>query len=212
MTHNSCFHKPKYPVPLLRGILRCSCGALMAVSSKKKLNGVSRWYYCEKRMRKGVEACACSQIKCDLLDEKALEVFREIEADPKLIEKYVEKSEKKKGEDPRKLQAKISGTEDKIGRLAASLALAENSTASRYIIAEMESLDAQLRKLKAKKAEAEADRRKEVSEEKKNSEKVKEIFRLLKGMDGFTAEEKNEIVRSIVKECTWDGETLFILL
>ncbi len=212
MTHNACFHKPKYPVPLLRGVLRCSCGALMAVSTKKKTKGVSRWYYCEKRMRKGVEACSCSQIKCDLLDEKALEVFREIEAEPKLIEKYVEKSEKKKGEDPRKLQAKISGTEDKIGRLAASLALAQNSTASRYIIAEMENLDAELRILKSKKAEAEAARRMEVNEEKKSSEKVKEIFNFLKGMEGFTAEEKNEIVRSIVKECTWDGETLFILL
>lgn len=212
MTHNSCFHKKKYPVPLLRGVLRCSCGALMAVSTKKKTQGVSRWYYCERRMRQGVEACSCSQIKCDLLDEKALEVFAAIEADPKLIDKYVEKTETKKGEDPRKLQVKISSTEDKIGRLAASLALAENSTASRYIIAEIESLDAHLRELKAKKQEAESARRMEVNQEKSNVEKVKKIFKLLNGMDGFTAEEKNEIVRSIVKECTWDGETLFILL
>jgi len=212
MTHNTCYHKPKYPVALLRGTLRCSCGALMAVSSKKKVEGVSRWYYCEKRMRKGVEACACSQIKCELLDEKVLEVFRCIEADPKLIEQYVAKSESKKSADSKKLQSKISATEEKIGRLAASLALAENSTASKYIISEMENLDSELRELKQKKAAAEADRRKEISEEKNNSEKVKKIFSFIKGIDNFTAEERNEIVRSLVKECRWDGETLFILL
>ena len=211
MSSNLRIHKPKYPVPLLKGVLRCSCGALMGISTRKKVDGVSRWYFCERRMRRGSEACACKQIKCDLLDEKALEVFREIEADPKLIAKYVEKTEKKKGDDPRKLQAKISGTEDKIGRLAASLALAENSAASRYIIAEMETLDAELRGLKARKAEAEANRRSEMNKEKDSTEKAREILKLLEGLDGFTAKEKNEIVRSVVRECTWDGERLFIL-
>ena len=48
--------------------------------------------------------------------------------------------------------------------------------------------------------------------ERENAQKVKEIEQLLKGLDGFTAEERNEIIRSIVKECTWDGETLSLLL
>lgn len=208
---NTKFHKQKYPIPLLRGVLRCSCGALMAVSTKKKVHGVSRWYYCERRMRQGSEACSRSQIKCDLLDEKALEVFRKIETDPDLIREYIERGEKK-SEDPKKLQTKISSLEEKIGRLASSLALAEGSTASKYIISEMENLDSQLRELKKKKTKIEADHRKKMSEEKKMSEKSKEIFTFLKGLDGFSPEEKNEIVRSIVKECTWDGEKLFIML
>ena len=208
---NTGFHKQKYPIPLLRGVLRCSCGALMAVSTKKKVEGVSRWYYCERRMRDGSDACTCSQIKCDLLDEKALELFRNIEADPKLIQQYVEKSDKK-AVDPKKLQSKISSTEEKIGRLASSLALAEGSSASKYIIAEMESLDEKLRELKKQKSEIEANMRKKLREDRKMFEKSKEIFSFLKGLDGFSPEEKNEIVRSIVKECTWDGETLFIML
>ena len=208
---NKRIHKQKYPLPLLRGVLRCSCGALMGVSTKKKVNGVSRWYYCEKRMRKGPKACSCSQIKCDLLDEKVLEVFRNIEADPELIQQYVEKSDKK-DIDPKKIQAKINGIEEKIGRLTSSLTLAEGSSASKYIIKEMESLDSQLRDLKKEKSKAEADQKKKLCERKEMFEKSKEIFSFLKGLDGFSPEEKNEIVRSIVKECTWDGKTLFIVL
>jgi hypothetical protein len=32
------------------------------------------------------------------------------------------------------------------------------------------------------------------------------------GLDDFTPDERNEIVRSVVKKCTWDGKTLFIML
>ena len=138
-------------------------------------------------------------------------MFRNIEADPKLIQQYVEKSDKK-AVDPKKLQSKISSIEEKIGRLASSLALAEGSSASKYIITEMESLDTQLRELKKQKSEIEANMRKKLREDRKIFEKSKEIFSFLKGLDGFSPEEKNEIVRSIVKECTWDGETLFIML
>lgn len=211
MNHNKGFHKQKYPVPLLKGVLRCSCGALMGVSSKKKLNGVSRWYFCERRMRYGVETCSCSQIKCDAIDRKVLEVFSQIEADSKAIEKYAESTQKPSA-DPRKIQAKISSTEDKIGRLTASLALADGSSASKYIIAEISKLDAELRDLKTKKHEAEILKRNAASAEKLKAEKVKEIKDLMAGLSGLSPEERNEIVRKIVRGCIWDGDMLTISL
>lgn len=212
LQRNTFFKKKKYDVPLLRGVLRCSCGALMAVSSKKRTSGsVGRWYYCERRMRKGAEACSCSQIKTDLLDEKALKVFTEIQADPNMIKKYIETAGTDNGPDPRKINTKIATAEDKIGRLAASLALAENSSVSRYIIAEMESVDADLRSLKQQRIEAESMQKAFTNREKDAVRKAKDIANLINGLDGFTAEERNEIVRSVVRECTWDGESLFIL-
>ena len=39
-----------------------------------------------------------------------------------------------------------------------------------------------------------------------------EITRLISGLDGFSAAERNEIVREAVQECTWNGETLFLRL
>ena len=80
-TQNKCIKDAKWPVPLLKGVLRCKCGNLMQVSRKKKVDGTcSSWYYCRKRMRQGVDACDMGQIKCDLLDEEVLELFRGITA------------------------------------------------------------------------------------------------------------------------------------
>ncbi|WP_405578471.1 hypothetical protein [Pilosibacter sp. HC1M1C21] len=117
----------------------------MQVSRKKKVDGTcSSWYYCRKRMRQGVDACDMGQIKCDLLDEEVLELFRGITADPALIQKFVKAEAPADVTDLKAAQARVSACERKIGRLAASLALAEDSAASKYIIAEMERLDVEL--------------------------------------------------------------------
>lgn len=209
---NTFNHKKTYDVSLLRGTLRCSCGSLMAVSHKKKVDGsASSWYYCVKRMRKGSEACNARQIKTESLDNKVLEVFENICADSSQIEKYVEKSVDA-APDLKGIQRKISSAEDKIGKLAASLSMAEGSAASKYIIAEMEKLDAELEGLKKERSAAERTARINKAEKKSNAEKVKEIKDLMAGLSGFTAEEKNKIVNAIVKQCTWDGETLFLML
>ena len=213
MTHKKCYIPAKYPVALLKGTLKCSCGTTMAVSTKRKpLGGYSRWYYCNKRMRQGVEACPMGQTKCNILDDKVLEIFNQIKADPKLINEYAENPGTNKSDDPKKYEKKISQLEDKIGRLAASLALAANSAASKYIIAEMEDLDGKLNDLKAKKDEAERIRKSEVKKNKNSAETAAEITKLIENMDNFTPEERNQIVKSIVKKLVWDGETLFISL
>lgn len=214
-THNKCIKKSRWPVPLLKGVVRCAhCGCLLQVARKARADG-SRIsdYYCRKRQREGVEVCNLRFVRCELLDEKVLEVFKEIAADPALIEKYVEKPENPAAEsDRRALQTKIKSIEKKIEKLAASLALAADSTASKYIIAEMEKLDHELSGLKEKELSAEASERLAESEKKTNAEKVEKIKSLISGLDGFSASERNEIARSVIKKCTWDGETLFILL
>ena len=35
---------------------------------------------------------------------------------------------------------------------------------------------------------------------------------MVRNMSNLTADEKNEIVREVVEELTWDGETLFLRL
>lgn len=35
---------------------------------------------------------------------------------------------------------------------------------------------------------------------------------LLANFDNFTMDEKNEIAKSVIREATWDNETLFIML
>lgn len=213
-THNKCIKESRWPVPLLKGVLRCGiCGSLMQVSRKARVDGSrSSWYYCRKRMRQGVDACSMGQIKCELLDEKVLEIFRGIAADPALIQKYVERSAAPSGPDAAALNQKAAALERRIEKLAASLSLADGSSAARYIISEMEKLDGELTSLRQQIAAAQAADREQKASAASEKAKAAKIRELISGLDGFSDRERNEIVRSVVKSCTWDGETLFILL
>ncbi len=207
--NNNVFDKTmKYDVPLLKGVLRCKCGSIMHVSRKKKTTGVSSWYYCLKHMRQGSEACPDShQIKVDLLDEKVMEIFRSIGSDPKLIDSFATQKEQK-AEDISAIKKQIMSTEKKIERLASSLALSKNSTAAKYIIAEMEKLDEGLQELHHRELNAAALNREMYNQKKKSQERAQEIQRLVENFELFTPSERNEIVRSVISECVWDGEIL----
>ena len=163
-------------------------------------------------MRQGVEACDMGQIKCDLLDEKVLSLFRDIAADPTMIQKFVKAEASDNVPDLKAAQARVSACENKIGRLAASLALAEESSASKYIIAEMERLDIELGALKREAALAEMESHRAATQAKDAKATAVEIAKLIHGLEGFDDKEKNAIARAVIQECTWDGERLFITL
>lgn len=210
--HNTIDKAMKYDVPLLKGVLRCKCGSLMRVARKKRLNDVGSWYYCLKRMRKGVDACPDSHhIKTELLDDKVMEIFRNINADPTLINSFVAKPDYKKP-DLADIKRQISSASRKIETLTSSLALSQDSVAAKYIIAEIEKLDAELGKLHHLELDATAAERESRNKEKQMHERVNDIKNLVENFDRFTAAERNEIVKAVVTECVWDGETLFVRL
>lgn len=202
----------KYDVPLLKGVLRCKCGSIMQVARKKKKDGVSSWYYCLKHMRQGEEACPDSHhIKIDRLDEKVMDIFRSIDSDPDLISTFVTQNELKT-EDMSALKKQITSTENKISRLASSLSMSKNSTAAKYIITEMEKLDAELQDLRRRELNVVAINRENHNREITSRERAKDIRKLVENFDCFTPAERNEIVRSVVSECIWDGETITLRL
>lgn len=55
-------------------------------------------------------------------------------------------------------------------------------------------------------------KRRTMSEKQTAEQKAEEIKKLIRNLSGFTSEERNEIVRVVIREATWDGETLFIRL
>lgn len=203
----------KYDVPLLKGVLRCRCGSIMCVARKKKASGgVSSWYYCLKHMRQGEEACPGTHaIKIDILDEKVIEIFKSIEADQELIEKY-SAQRNAPGINVGHIQKKIASTEKKIRKLAGSLAMSSSSTAAKYIVEEMERLDAELQSYQAELRTAAIEQRKSQEAEIEIKERAQMISELIKNFDSFTSIEKNEIVKAVVRECVWDGETLSLCL
>lgn len=204
----------KYDVPLLKGVLRCAyCGRKMAVSRKKLQSSISSHYYCTKRMREGPEACSAKWTKCKLLDDKMLDTFRKIEADPGTIRQYL-------GDDPaqdsrknvRELESRAARIRTKIERLTESIADALESTAAKYIIAKIEEEDLNLAALNRDIELAKTEARQRQGKKKSAEQSAKEIARLVQGLDGLSSAERNEIVRDVVKECTWDGDTLFLRL
>ena len=204
--------KQKYDIPLLKGVLRCSkCGCLMSVSRKKTNTGVTSHYYCTKRSRQGKEVCDMSAIKCQILDSKVLEKFRIIEADPNAIRRYTGINYTPDDKNNlHTLENQAARIRAKIDRLTESLADAEGSTASRYIIAQIEKEDLNLDAIRREIEIAKTNARKIKKSEKTADGYAMEIARFIRGLEGFTATEKNEIVREIVSECKWDGETLFL--
>lgn len=212
-SEHKCIKDAKWPVPLMKGVLRCKCGSLMSVSRKKRVDGsCSSWYYCRKRMRQGVSYCDMGQTACDKLDSRLISIFRDIAADPKLINQYLQKTEDKPLRDPKAILSSITSCDSKIGRLTASLALAESSSISKYIIAEIKRLDSEKSRLQKELADIEHESKRKMAREKDSLKAIAEISRLMSGLDGFNDKERNEIVRSVVKTCTWDGVNLFITL
>ena len=208
---NTFNKQKKYDVPLLKGALRCAkCGCLMQVSRKKLKNSVSSSYYCLTRMRKGKEACDMGSIQCKILDAKVLDIFRQIEADEKAIMDFVAEPEPET--QYHDYQADIAKYRTKIDRLTAILADADGSSAAKHIIAQIESLDANIEALEREEELQRINQRRAAGSLQSAAQKAAEVKRLMHGLDGFTADEKNEIVRSVVRELTWDGETLFIRL
>ena len=200
----------KYETPLLKGVVRCKCGSLMMTNRKVYKGKVQSAYYCRRRSRQGVEACDCKQIDTKIIDEKALEVFRKITLDHKLILRYLEVAPASSDSDLKDLSSKIARYEMKIGKLTSSLADAEGSSAAKYIIGEIERLDLDMQALKRERNIAALKERSIALAKKSAEEKALEISRLIHGLEGFSDVEKNEIVRNVVKRCTWDGKQLFI--
>lgn len=213
-SQNKILKQSKYEVPLLKGVIRCKCGRCMQVSRKKLAYGkIHSAYYCVTRNRKGVEYCNVGHTPIELLDEKVMEIFRNIEECPSLVENYV-KSTASKDEDINidNLNKKINATDKKIKKLTESLSLTENDSVAKYIIDEIENLTNELKALKTQGFVATSQQNKKQEIVKKSQERATEISKLIHNFDQFSAAERNEIVRSIVSECIWDGHTLFVRL
>lgn len=109
-------------------------------------------------------------------------------------------------------KAKISSLSAQIGRLTRSLADAGESSASKYIVAEIERIDANIEALKREQDIREANKRKSTRDRKTAEQKAEELRKMIQDLSGLTADEKNAVVREVVEEMTWDGETLFLRL
>ena len=204
----------KYDTALLKGVVRCKCGCLMRVDSKKLLSGVSRYYACTKRASQGVKVCDMRAIRCEMLDEKVLNILREIKDDPDTAMKYAHLTDKKVSRKiaSRNYRAEISNIELKIKKLTSSLSEANGSGAMKYIVKQIEEYDRDMQQIRREEQLHRASERKAKAEVHSVQEKAERIADMVDNFDIKSAAERNSILREVIRECKWDGERLFILL
>ena len=170
-------------------------------------------YHCSKRNQQGIEACDMSYIKCDILDSKALDIFKKIEADPKAIMEYTN-AEKPKDNAKilQSLETQAMHIQTKIEHLTEILGDTEGSSAARYIITQIEKEDLNLSAARREIEITKAALRHEKNTIMDAKERAGQIANLIHGLDGFSASEKNAIVHEIVQECRWNGNEFFLRL
>lgn len=201
----------KHPVRLLKGTLRCKCGRLMRVSYKKKAHGYSAWYYCIRRERQGEEWCDMHMVKCDILDQKVIDLFDTLQADTDAIREYVlREAEPPAPVDPQPIRDALKKARERQRRITAALGYSDDEETERAIVEELKAQAARVGDLKQQLDAVLDDQRRAALTEAEITKRAEEIREKITGLSGFDADQRNRIVHEVLTECVWDGETLRI--
>ena len=165
-------------------------------------------------MRQGKEYCDARQIKSELLDQKVISIFNQIATDPEIIDEYLRTNHKSVDikSEKAKLEKQKSSANEKITNLTATLEDNQDTSDIKYIIQRIENLDKEIKLIDRKIAELQAEERSSKESEEDAEEKQSKISKFMEDFERFTADERNAIARDFIKECTWDGKTLFLKL
>lgn len=206
---NKMIKTSKHEYGILKGVLRCNCGSRMDVRTYAK-NGITfSYYYCTKMAREGRQSCNTGYVRVNSVDEAFLNELRQIQLNPNGIK--IRRDSCCHPHDIHSIQAELKETEKSIDNLAASLAQAMGSSASAYIIVQIEKLDAHKRSLESNLRAAQRQQAEEESMQDTENEIRQSIRTLLDNFDKISYSGKNELIRKIVTNCILDEESLRII-
>lgn len=204
----------KHHIGLLDGALRCKCGGLIKVKHKhdKIYERTYNSYFCYNRSR--YNSCDMMQVDVNSLDSAFIKILKEISLDKTKLNSFIKSQTNKHNHNYREkitIEKDISLSKSKIDNLTATLHENFNSTASKYIIAEIEKIDSKINALKRELLESEAIER----ELKDNIDNFDNVYSSIKEMmdnfDNLSYHDKTNFIRDNF-DCTWDGLQLSIHL
>ena len=199
----------KYEVGILKGVLRCSCGSRMANRVYVKNNIRFGYYYCQKAARQGEKQCVIRYYRIDEIDNLFIDKLKEIRLNPESI--ALRDASLTPVSNPAAIQADIKKTETAIHNLTCQLQDNAASSAAKYIIAQIETLDKKLSALNAQYRQAQLQAAEQKSQEEQYAAIYQNICYLLDHFEQMSYTEKNEIVKKITRECVLDGDNLSIV-
>ncbi len=206
---NKMFRAPKHEVGILKGILKCSCGARMAVRTYVKNNIRFSYYYCVDMARMGKEYCDSEYIRIDKIDQSFMEQLRKIKLNPDILK--LKNDSNITLQNPDSIKEEIKKTQNSINNLTTALSQAMETAAAGYIIEQISTLDMQ-------KSNLEEDLRNLLLQQAQNKTAAEaeqqlydNICYLLDNFDHIDYAGKNELIKKSVKTCIFDGKSLSII-
>ncbi len=211
---NTRSKKKKGIYGICSGILRCQCGYSMRSKSKKNpsTGNVYNSYICTRRENPQRGKCKAPMVKCSLVDDKVIEKLKEITISEDALYQYMRKEKPQHPISKEDLKKNLQVLTGKISRLTTSLAEAGNSTASKYIIEQIELLDEQKMAINQKLTEYQLEELKESKEIADAKTLFSDIRQLLDNIDYMDIEQKNEMLKSCVKEVILSQNEIKIVL
>lgn len=194
----------KHEYGILRGVIRCRCGARMDVRTYIKNNIIFSYYFCVDMARQGKQKCNTGYIRIDEVEKSFLQQLREIRLNPASIKMREQTSDVS---DIKSIRAELQMVEDSIHNLTSALTQAMDTAASGYIINQIAELDKKKNALELSLQKAEIRARAEKSIAATRKDIYDSICYLLDNFDEISYTGKNELIKKIVKKCVLDTET-----
>lgn len=206
---NKQIRKQKYEVGILKGVLRCKCNGMMHNRVYIKNGIMFAYYFCSNMSQRGKDYCNTEYVRIDKIDQLFIDQLMQIRLDEDYITpRKIETSNA--DTDISLLKKEIKATEHALNNLTTQLQKNVKSTAAKYIINQIETLDNELNSLNIKLISQTQKKNYENSEQEDRNKILQNITFLLDNFDDLTYKEKNDVIKRTVKKCVLNGTNLEI--
>lgn len=206
---NKMLRTAKYDCGILKGVIRCKCGARMDVRTYTK-NGLQfSYYYCTDMFRQGKGKCNTGYVRIEQVEEAFLKQLRKIRFNPDGFKLRPDVSGSLQSASS--LKEELKQAQASIDNLTDALMNAMDSPAATYIITKIAELDKHKKTLESNLRKATLQENANKSLEETEAAIYENICYLLDNFDSIAYTGKNELIRKIIKTCILDEDSLRII-
>ncbi|TCO79086.1 recombinase family protein [Marinisporobacter balticus] len=216
------FRKVKNTQSLLSGLLRCeNCNSFMRPKTGRiDKDGIQIFYYmCEMKEKSKKMKCDMKNINGNKLDKLVIEEIKKLSENNSTLDTKIstdkiniETADNNIKSQITMLENHIKNNERSIANLVDTLSQAQNSTATKYIISQIEALDQKTATLKDQLFELRE--RTECNQLKSNSlDIMNDMLTTFSNMiDSLDVYGKRNLLRTLVEKIIWDGENIDLVM
>lgn len=207
---NKMFHTAKYDCGILKGVIRCKCGARMDIRTYRKNGILFSYYYCTDMARQGKAKCDSGYVRIEEVEEAFLKQLRRIRFNPDGFKLHEDETDGSL-QSTTSIKAELKQLQASIDNLTTALMSAMDSAASIYIVGKIEELDKSKQILEGNLRRALLRENNARTVQDIENEIYNNICYLLDNFDSIEYTAKNELIRKIVKKCILDDKSLRII-